>query len=115
MGPGTGAAGGRRAASSCGWRSRSLGGSFTGCGVPFNRLPFMVVGVARAPDLGLRAAPIPPDAAEVLHARPALVGMTGEELVESREQVADHVRPDRVVEHRRGAYLHGAATQHEVG
>src|SRR5262249_61261019 len=77
-------------------------------------VPAAIVLFRRPADLRLRDDAIAADAHEVCHALPALAGVGLEESAEAAGELANHVGADGVIEHRRGAHLHGAAAEEEI-
>ena len=105
--------------SSCTRTSRSgaqvfFDSSGLGRRVPLRFVPAVVLAGVRAADLRLRDDPVPPQAPEILEGLPAPGRVLVEERGHSVLQRPDHVRADRVVEHRRRAHLHRAAAEEEV-
>src|SRR5204863_31062 len=76
--------------------------------IAFGLVPAAVIFFGRAPDLRLCDDAVAPQADEVVDARPAAVRVPVEEAGEPVIQLANDVRPDRVIEHRGGANLHRA-------
>src|SRR4051794_27429972 len=67
-----------------------------------------------ASDLRMGHDAIAAQAAEVLDAMPAPFGVALEEPFQPVQQLANDAGADGVIEHRRGADLHGAAAEQEV-
>src|SRR5687768_6153392 len=65
-------------------------------------------------NLRMRNNAIASNAAEIFHALPTLIRIALDELAQAVIQIANHVRADRGIQHRRSANLHGAASQQEV-
>src|SRR6266550_280989 len=85
-----------------------------GLGVSFGLVSAAIVFFVRPPDLRLGDDAVAAQADEIGGARPAFVRMFLEEAREPLIQLADDVRSDRVIEHRRRANLDRAASEQEV-
>src|SRR5947207_5812205 len=75
----------------------------------------MIVRGIRPPNLRLQDYSVPSDTAEIFDVLESVLGMLLEKPVEAGEQLLDHVRTYRLVEHRCRADLHGTAAEEEIG
>src|SRR5207248_1745792 len=75
----------------------------------------MIVRGIRPPNLRLQDDSVPSDTAEIFDVLEPVLGMLLEKPIEAGEQLLDHIRTDRLVEHRCRADLHGTAAEEEIG
>src|SRR5207248_8786814 len=76
-----------------------------------DRVVFLRVGPL---DVAVGDDAIAAEAAEVVERMPASVRVRVEKRLHAGEQPLDYVRPDRMIQHGRGAHLRGTAAEQEI-